>query len=58
MREAARKAIPVIRNVPLARDLQWLQINEEIPKELYDSVAEILIFIHELNSKHEATHEN
>jgi type III secretion YscU/HrpY family protein len=44
-------SIPVIRNVPLARDLQWLDINEEIPKHLYDSVAEILVFVHELNNK-------
>ena len=47
--------IPIIRNVPLARDLQWLNISEEIPEQLYDSVAEVLIFIHELNTKYEGT---
>lgn len=52
IKEATRLKIPVIRNVPLARDLQWLSINEQIPQHLYDSVAEVLIFIHELNSKY------
>lgn len=49
--DAHAHAVPIIRNVPLARDLQWLTINEEIPEHLYDSVAEVLIFIHELSQK-------
>ncbi len=49
--EAQRLNIPILRNVPLARDLQWLEINEEIPERLYDSVAEVLTFIQELNIK-------
>lgn len=50
--EARRHEIPIMRNVPLARDLQWLEINEEIPERLYDSVAEVLTFLDELNAKH------
>ncbi len=49
--EARRLNIPIMRNVPLARDLQWLEIDEEIPERLYDSVAEVLTFINELNIK-------
>lgn len=49
--EARRKDVPIMRNVPLARDLQWLEINEEIPSRLYDSVAEVLTFISELNGE-------
>lgn len=49
--EANRNRVPIMRNVPLARDLQWLEINEEIPKNLYDSVAEVLTFVFELNQK-------
>jgi flagellar biosynthetic protein FlhB len=49
--EARRMTIPIMRNVPLARDLQWLEIDEEIPVRLYDSVAEVLTFINELNEK-------
>ena len=57
--EAARESIPIIRNVPLVRDLQWLDINEEIPQNLYESVAEVLLFVQELNTKNsEITDEN
>lgn len=51
--EAKRHEIPIVRNVPLARDLLWLDLEEEIPKSLYDSVAEVLTFIHELNDSAE-----
>jgi flagellar biosynthetic protein FlhB len=50
--KAQRSLVPIIRNVALVRDLQFLELNEEIPEALYDSVAEVLIFIHELNKKH------
>lgn len=54
LQEARRKKIPVMRNVPLARDLSCLDINEEIPQRLYDSVAEVLLFIHELENDSQA----
>lgn len=50
---AHRASIPVLRNVSLARDLMWLEINEEIPEHLYEAVAEVLSFILELSQKHE-----
>lgn len=50
--EANSLGLVVIRNVPLARDLQWLEIDEEIPEHLYDAVAEVLLFVHELNQKY------
>jgi flagellar biosynthesis protein FlhB len=34
--------VPVIRNITLARSLFTLEIEEEIPEELYETVAEIL----------------
>lgn len=49
--EARRKDIPIIRNIPLARDLQWLDIDEDIPPSLYESIAEVLLFVHELNKQ-------
>lgn len=49
--EARLYEIPILRNVPLARDLSWLKINEEIPIKLYHVIAEILIFIDELEKK-------
>jgi flagellar biosynthesis protein FlhB len=57
--QATKQSIPIIRNVPLVRDLQWLEINEEIPQNLYDSVAEVLLFVHELTIKNnELSYEN
>ena len=35
-------AIPVLRDVPLARALIELEIGDEIPEALYEAVAEIL----------------
>lgn len=52
--EAVANNVPTMRNVPLARDLQWLDLNEEIPKHLYEAVAEVLNFVSELCSR---THE-
>jgi len=34
--------VPVIRNIKLARSLFTLELEEEIPEELYETVAEIL----------------
>lgn len=58
IRDANDFMIPIVRNVPLARDLQWLDINEEIPDHLYDSVAEVLLFVHELNNRYEEANED
>lgn len=49
--DAHKNSIPVIRNVPLARSLIWLKINEEIPEKHYEAVAEILCFLAELEQK-------
>jgi len=34
--------VPIIRNVPLARSLYSLELDEEIPEAMYEAVAEIL----------------
>jgi flagellar biosynthetic protein FlhB len=39
---AKRHNVPVIRNITLARSLFTLELEEEIPEELYETVAEIL----------------
>ncbi len=56
--KAQKMHIPVIRNVVLARDLIWLDLNEEIPEHLYEAVAEVLTFVMELNQKHKAQYES
>lgn len=52
IKEIAKAAgIPILRNVPLAQALHKLDIDEEIPEELYEAVAEILNFVYELKEK-------
>jgi flagellar biosynthetic protein FlhB len=41
--EAARAyGVPIVRDVPVARALNDLEVGEEIPEALYEAVAEIL----------------
>ena len=52
IKEIARESgVPILRNVPLAQALNKLDIDEEIPEELYEAVAEILNFVFELKNK-------
>ena len=47
--ELARKnKVPVLQNVPLARSLYELEIDAEVPEELYEAVAEVLNWVYEL----------
>ena len=39
---------PVLRNVPLARNLFQFEVGSEIPEELYEAVAEVLNWVYEL----------
>jgi flagellar biosynthetic protein FlhB len=55
IKDIARDAgVPILRNVPLAQALNKLDIDEEIPEELYEAVAEILNFVYELKEKGKA----
>lgn len=45
---AKRYGVPVVRNVPLARALNQLEVGDEIPEELYEAVAEVLNFVYDL----------
>jgi flagellar biosynthetic protein FlhB len=52
IKEIARQAgVPILRNVPLAQALHKLDLEEEIPEELYEAVAEVLNFVFELKEK-------
>lgn len=49
MREIARAAeIPVMRDVPLARAMYELEIDDEVPEELYESIAVVLRWAYDL----------
>jgi flagellar biosynthetic protein FlhB/flagellar biosynthesis protein len=55
IKEIARQAgVPILRNVPLAQALSKLDLDEEIPEELYEAVAEVLNFVYELREKEAA----
>ena len=44
--------IPVIENPPVARAIfRMVEINQEVPPDLYKAVAEILIFVYNLKKK-------
>jgi type III secretion YscU/HrpY family protein len=45
--------VPIIRNIPLARSLYLLDVDSQIPEELFNAVAEILNWVYDL-SKREA----
>ena len=51
-KEIARaEGVPILRNVPLAQALNKLDLEEEIPEDLYDAVAEVLNFVYELKNE-------
>jgi flagellar biosynthetic protein FlhB len=42
--------VPLLRNVPLAHALLRIDLNQEVPEELYDAVAEVLNFVYQLRT--------
>lgn len=49
IREIAQSAqVPLMRDVPLARALYELEVDEEVPEELYEAVATVLRWVYEL----------
>ncbi len=54
IREFAEEAqIPIVQNPPLAWTLIEVDVGEEIPQELYQAVAEILVFVYKLKRERE-----
>ena len=53
IKEIAQKhGVPVIENPPVARAIfRFVEIDQEIPPDLYKAVAEILIFVYNLKKK-------
>lgn len=48
---AKQHGIPIIRNVPVARALLELELDQEIPEALFMAVAEILQFVYRISGK-------
>ncbi len=54
IRELAEEMrIPIVQNPPLAWTLIELDVGDEIPEELYQAVAEILVFVYKLKQERE-----
>lgn len=52
IREVARAHnIPIVANPPLARTLYALELDSEIPRELYQTVAEVIAYVWKLRSR-------
>ncbi|MCU1574201.1 MAG: type secretion exporter [Micrococcaceae bacterium] len=50
--EAEEKNVPLVRDIPLTRALHAAcELNQEIPVELYDSVARVLAFVMQLKNR-------
>ena len=48
---AKEHQIPVIENAPVARALyKMVDLNQQIPPELYKAIAEILLFVYKLKN--------
>lgn len=45
---AKEEGIPIVRNIPLAWSLVRLELGDEIPEELYETVAEVLTLVYEM----------
>lgn len=55
IRDIAKQAgVPIVRNVPLARALYELEIDDAIPEDLFDAMAELLRFVYEHRGSHES----
>ena len=48
---ARQHHIPIVRHVPLARALIELEVEDQIPSDFYDAVAEILNFVYSLRTQ-------
>jgi len=60
MRQAAEEAgVPIVRNIPLARDLlKRGEVGEVIPADLFDIIAEVILWAREVKAEVEAQRNN
>ncbi len=48
--EAKRHGVPIMRNIALAHSLNELEVDDEIPEELYEAVAELLNWVYAIEA--------
>ncbi|MBM7659379.1 flagellar biosynthesis protein [Bacillus mesophilus] len=49
--------VPIQEDTSLVELLSQLQINESIPEELYQAVAEVFAFVYRMDQQQKSTHE-
>ncbi|MGX9133647.1 EscU/YscU/HrcU family type III secretion system export apparatus switch protein [Rummeliibacillus sp. JY-2-4R] len=54
LEQAALHHVPIQQDPTLVQLLGQLDLNESIPEELYQAVAEVFAFIYRLDQKHES----
>lgn len=56
IREIAKKSdVPMMRDIPLARALYELDMDAEIPEEMYETVAEVMRWVYTLNEENDSS---
>lgn len=50
--QAGEHQVPLHKNESLAETLSLMKLGQEIPRELYDIVAEILVFVSKIDSEY------
>lgn len=48
---ASEHGIPIQENLPLVELLSQVELNQEIPEELYEAIAQVLIFAYQVSGK-------
>lgn len=56
LKRAEDTKIPIYKDSELAEELTQLDIGQEIPAELYEIVAEILVFVNDIDKLGEKIH--
>lgn len=51
--KARQNDVPLYEDALLAHTLNYLQIGDEIPSELYEVVAQIMVFVSQLDNSYE-----
>jgi flagellar biosynthesis protein len=49
---AEESRVPVVKDAPLAAVLSAVSVGDEIPQELYEVVAKILVFVGEMDGRY------
>lgn len=51
--KAKENDVPIYEDAGLAHTLSFMELGAEIPKELYEIVAKILVFVSDIDSKYD-----